>query len=1364
MKKLILLGLIVSIGVSAQTLTFTNVFAEGSSGLNPNTTPPFGNQWTRIQYLPGSDYTVMNVYGGGETTQAIYSNNIQYYRPTTLINVGTAIGTGNCIAGTSSWPGNKHPYNTGTGDSKRNFYWSGPGVCTGTPVTEMYYLDVAAQTWHQVTPTHLSAAFSQAWTYDKAHDVLIAAVCNVSGACSGHQETWVYASTVGNPGGVLTAAQLLVPGVVADDWFMVSSNTGPTGLVIPLFTWDTIHNQAILFGGYNNQTPSGPMTETWTYEPVSNVWTNKAPSNTPSTTDNYSGVVGYAGDWDSISGVMRYILPKITGSTVEDWYYDPTANSWTQGGSYNSTTLGAFGSVNEPTSMAIDTNRHQMVLWCYQFNSGDYQIWTAPLPASGTITAQARVLASWPSGNVKWSEICGELATFTGGGTATTTITGSGLNVPLTVQEALYPGGPSGVSRTNAPFCQGFPIADSANVTSVSNLALSGTTAVSNTNMAVDNGTTITVATGTATITLKKANHNGFDIVDVGLSHVVLTGASDGFAIVGPLPTATFPANVTCTPTSGGSACATVYLSKNDSGSTCSIEKNGGIAAVVRCTWTYIDGAAHTYMGGTARYYFYAGKTDVKITTSLRNADYGLSATFANSFKGFKSNEFRVKPNISGTFNYNVAVDSTQCTSGVCSGTMTTSDTVNVYQAQSAVGAFGDCGTSCMNAYTIDTGYVAKKNGSALATGGTGVAVGGWADIADSGGMGVEIGVFQLTQYWPKSLEFNTGNDVRIGIWPGESSGPYYFGYPQYDIQDLWVNFHATSVSSPRDEYQKFNSYLLARASVSQYNSSSVFPYPMVDATVENNYYTAVGNASNPSIPVSSFCCITDIAPFGYKAYLWAQGSGTNQVEFRWSDLQNFLRKGFTGRWLNSRSFYIMEAEKSFPRADGFTWRSKPIGPEVDQSRGFPFDTTTNNSLFFTDYVQDSAEHDHYWGINDYYMMTGDENIHDAILDGYLNYFLDTRTYNSGQVYFGGYIALTNTRALGSHLTSGVALQTLLLNTGDSHQSGELSYIDTLYTNGVLPQLCTGANCNPNVPPSTGQSFDRGDAWTGGSAGLDNQCTPSGTPLPSQHYFFPTTLAESIWRYKAVKGSGWGGYVTATDYIDGITNYLLHEFEVNDGSGQWTNNGWRYNVQLTVPNNCGSGEYDAQSSSEAMFMTYWFRNQIYGGTPWTADFNFALDRDANALGLTTSDFGQYQIANTISAVVSPGSTTLQTTTVTSFVDNGGGSYTVGWDTPSGTTNLRGKWGLTQIVDWIGFNATTGAFIGNPTTTQNWFASNEISMPSPVVGGQTVTVATGQTGLTAQDFMIKAMAPAFGPSTGGSMIFGKSIVFGKTTGK
>ena len=171
------------------------------------------------------------------------------------------------------------------------------------------------------------------------------------------------------------------------------------------------------------------------------------------------------------------------------------------------------------------------------------------------------------------------------------------LNAPLTIQEAIYPGSVAGVARSNEPFCMGVPVGDSAAVTGTGTLGLTGATAeqfrilgkwpsgnakwvkvcgivpslaagstaqvslndagtgnFGGSDMATDNGTTITVNTGAATFTIKKANFNGIDSAVIGGTTVVSSSAdpSRGLVITGPDATATMPGKVTCSPETGG--------------------------------------------------------------------------------------------------------------------------------------------------------------------------------------------------------------------------------------------------------------------------------------------------------------------------------------------------------------------------------------------------------------------------------------------------------------------------------------------------------------------------------------------------------------------------------------------------------------------------------------------------------------------------------------------------------------------------------------------------------------------------------------------------------------------------------------------
>jgi hypothetical protein len=167
-----------------------------------------------------------------------------------------------------------------------------------------------------------------------------------------------------------------------------------------------------------------------------------------------------------------------------------------------------------------------------------------------------------------------------------------------------------------------------------------------------------------------------------------------------------------------------------------------------------------------------------------------------------------------------------------------------------------------------------------------------------------------------------------------------------------------------------------------------------------------------------------------------------------------------------------------------------------------------------------------------------------------------------------------------------------------------------------------------------------------------------------------------------------------------------------------------------------------------------------GNTSWSSMLRLVWQRYFGNYGTGAVDMGDFQTATLIHHLANPSTTTLQTVPITSFTDNGGGSYTIGWTTPAGTTALRGKHGTQTIVDWIGFDNQTNAWIGDPVTTQNWWASTEVAaMPSPVAGTQSKTITGLDTGLTADNFMVKAMAPA-AVGSGGTRSAGKVTIGGK----
>ena len=213
-------------------------------------------------------------------------------------------------------------------------------------------------------------------------------------------------------------------------------------------------------------------------------------------------------------------------------------------------------------------------------------------------------------------------------------------------------------------------------------------------------------------------------------------------------------------------------------------------------------------MRGTARMYFFKGKTFVQTTSILHNADYGASNTFATAYKGHRGYELRIAPALTGTLNYTFAK---HAGAGNETGTISGADSVYLYQAQSRLlKVLNWCEAAGCVPISADRGYTLVKTASATPTPAT-LASGtqfeypvGWADLSNATGAGIQIGSYQLAATEMKSLEFNSGGaDVRIGLWARQNSQPYYQTWPQWSINRAYVNFHASSVASPNDEFLK---------------------------------------------------------------------------------------------------------------------------------------------------------------------------------------------------------------------------------------------------------------------------------------------------------------------------------------------------------------------------------------------------------------------------------------------------------------------------------------------------------------------------------------------------------------------------------
>jgi hypothetical protein len=927
------------------------------------------------------------------------------------------------------------------------------------------------------------------------------------------------------------------------------------------------------------------------------------------------------------------------------------------------------------------------------------------------------------------------------------------LHVPLTIQEGIY-GDAKGVARHQEPVTVGIPLADSENIKNISHLGLQGASAgqfrvlgrwpsgniewlqidtladtspgelnnsvslvegsgnFGGTDLGSDSQSQITVSTGTAVFTVQKKN---FDIIDQAIANdhqLLKSGGGSGFVILGP------SLGKTLCP------CSTLYTSRNDSQSTAVLEENGPVRAVIRASGELKDDAGHAYMRFTARLHFYSGKSRVKIVVALQNADYGPSNSFQSAYKGFQAFEARIPVNVGQGRSVRFGVPS-----AMKEGSLRPDTSAYLYQAYSdkmehphwsspdtrsrfAPRSYikrelqAQSGSHRSWNYSQE-GFVVVNGGSTLAKGKRSDDAPGWADISDESGAGVEIGVYQMAAYWPKSLQFvNGGAEARIGIWPdqtlfGSGEQQYIQSWPQYSISTFYLDFHSSKPDDLDAEFKKLQYELLARVSRSDYDKSQALLYPLIDPAQEDRYLKSLGLA----------CCVSDISsPYAYRTYNWPMAGAGNQAEMRWSDLMLWLQRGFVARYVDAAHFYRFQAEQVFPRSDynenaPFNWRDRP-GSELDPA-GFPENIISLNSDIGCDprvikcgrnWIDNA--HAHWYGMIDYYFLTGDEFIRDAIENGASDVYgnPDVKSVQNGTYW--------NPRNIGEALMSDARLALFYRATGDSHaERRALDAGGTILQKQVFPELEVSGY------GSSSQGVSR-------TRGVHYGCCPAKGPrvvMPFQMGI----LSEGVWEFLQAEGSTWTEYQHTMDLAYGIAKWTLTE-------------AWRSNN--TGRSGCISGigpayeiwiDRTAAQLNPSCSQTLWFNFHNlaeYTGDSqqWTQQFSDYL-KHLNGNGNIYAEYGSIFQTAVIAEILNPLASKLVPLDL-EVEQLKPGSYKLSWVVPDHALNYRIKFADRNLVDWLNFDPVSGRFGIDPSGNTPWFAASDVAdVPKPMAPGSTQTL-------------------------------------------
>lgn len=248
-----------------------------------------------------------------------------------------------------------------------------------------------------------------------------------------------------------------------------------------------------------------------------------------------------------------------------------------------------------------------------------------------------------------------------------------------------------------------------------------------------------------------------------------------------------------------------------------SIEEIGPLRTVIKVNGKHLAPTGGDPKGlyeYTARLFFYAGKSDVRVDYRIESAPesgMNIDDTQDNYYvPSFEELGLNLKPNMAGSANYILGGDT------YFSGT--TGNNVLLYQDSSGGDHWKDTSHQLPSHFVHPTGggvlndatgavvpgvtfrgYKVYNNGSETSAGNK---ASGALDISN-GNFGVTVAVEDFWQNFPKGIKINSDNSINLKLLPEEFSLPYFFELGQQKTHKIFLNFHKSNVSE--NDISKFS-------------------------------------------------------------------------------------------------------------------------------------------------------------------------------------------------------------------------------------------------------------------------------------------------------------------------------------------------------------------------------------------------------------------------------------------------------------------------------------------------------------------------------------------------------------------------------
>lgn len=866
---------------------------------------------------------------------------------------------------------------------------------------------------------------------------------------------------------------------------------------------------------------------------------------------------------------------------------------------------------------------------------------TSRFGLTGATAGQFKITGWWPNGNAQW--------------------------VTVDLQTSL----------TAAQVKSGFALTDS------------GSGNFGGSDLATDVASVITVNTGAATFTIKKANFNVFDSVVVGSDTLVSSDNSGGFKLV--------------------DTSSVAYSSANDSSSTAFIEENGPLRAVVVSSGSLKTSGGVRFCDYEARLTFYKNKSYVKGLVSLRNAKW---ADY-NTAKNFYSSELTVPIGIGSTKTVLLTGKTSEVTRSLGS-----SDTAYVYQGHSShpwkinmetsgggsvegwtppIPKTGDGATWTLNSSWFGQEMVVGAE-TIQAKGTVDTWSQGYADLSDSDGKGVTIALKNMPQYYPAGFDIKGNGNVSIELFSKRNNSTNLkFAWSKWESREVLWDFHS-SANNKEASFRVLQNPLIGRAPFDHYKTCKSFGTDKI-ATIaeEQQFYTDEGETA-PDFNDQTY--LSDNSSYPWRGFFrwWSRGLGgaSNFIDTAASDLLDWIRTGNAG-------FYVFAEQRLF--ADSYSGVRRSDDFALDKNDAF---ATFRNGDNISGTSFDS-EHHYIQGFPWIYFFTGNPYyktacLEDAEWNQRQNIFGAAGASLPEEPYFRSWSRRAMPMAIYYDFSKTINEEKTYL--ADELASATTFLIDSRENKTDVTQIDDSYH---------GRDMDRGYIY------WDTTVTSAGGRVIWS--FFHTQIHFNA-MYEVMRSMKKWGYPYSRiddfeDYLTGLSQFIYNEYIQCSGVIWGGKCGFEYGYQMHKTRS------EAVSSSAQL---YWDINPYPASRPYVwyyartgVDKQDSADKAATWSGKNKRQSSDLQeqalIYQHVHQDISP-----DVSITPNVINNGGGSYTLSWTVPSGVNKYKIKYSTKQIVDWLGYDRGTKAYQYNPTNYTAFFAATNVSgEPAPTTAGSVQSI-------------------------------------------